>query len=56
MFDIVEHNITRGANNTLVKRAAEVCVFGPISDGVLAEIKLAKQENKPLRYFAIVKS
>jgi hypothetical protein len=31
-------------------------VFGSISDGVLAEIKLAKQLNKPIRYFRIMKS
>lgn len=31
-------------------------IFGPISDGVLAEIKLVKAMNKPIKYFKIVKS
>lgn len=31
-------------------------MFGPISDGVLEEIRLEKQEGKPIRYFAILKS
>jgi hypothetical protein len=38
----------------LVTRADEIWVFGKISDGVLAEIKLGKQMNKPIKYFKIV--
>lgn len=56
MLDTVERDIIRNANNNLVKRADEVWVFGPISDGVLEEIRLAKQEAKPIRYFAILNS
>jgi hypothetical protein len=44
------------ANNNLLKISNELWVFGSISDGVLAEIKLAKQLNKPIRYFRIMKS
>ena len=29
--------------------------FGPVSDGVLEEIRLAKKEQKPIKYFAILK-
>ena len=32
-----------------------IWVFGPISNGVLAEILLAKKENKPISYFKIQK-
>jgi len=56
MLDTVDRDTVRNANNTLVKRADELWVFGPISDGVLAEIELAKQMNKPVKYFAVVNS
>ncbi len=56
LLEAVDRDIVIEANNTLVKRADELWVFGPISDGVLAEIKLAKQLQKPIRYFAVVDS
>ena len=56
MLDTVDRDTVRNANNTLVKRADELWVFGPISDGVLTEIKLAKQMNKQVKYFAVVNS
>ena len=56
MLDTVERDTIRNANNNLVKRADETWVFGPVSDGVLAEIRLARQEGKPIRYYAILKS
>jgi len=31
-------------------------VFGQISDGVLLEIKLAKEANKPIKYFKVINS
>jgi hypothetical protein len=31
-------------------------VFGPISDGVLAEIMMVKKMKKPIKYFKIVDS
>ena len=34
----------------------ELWVFGAVSDGVLAEIILAKKNNKPVKYFEIIKS
>jgi len=37
-------------------RADELWVFGPVSDGVLAEIKLAKRLGKPIKYFKIINS
>jgi len=56
MLDTINRNIIRNANDNLVKRADELWVFGPISDGVLAEIMLAKQMNKPIKYFTIINS
>ena len=56
MLDTVDRDIIRNANNNLVKKAVEIWVFGSISDGVLEEIKLAKKENKPIKYYALLKS
>jgi len=56
MLDTVDRDLIRNANNNLVRRADQLWVFGEISDGVLAEIKLAKELEKPIRYFLIVKS
>ncbi len=56
MLDTVDRDLVRAANNSLVKRIDEIWVFGQISNGVLAEIILAKKRNKPIRYFDIIKS
>ena len=56
LTDTVKREIVRNANNNLVKMADEIWVFGPISDGVLAEIILAKKLNKKVKYFEIAKS
>jgi hypothetical protein len=56
LLDTVERDALRETNNTYVIKADEVWVFGPISDGVLAEILLAKETNKKTRYFRIEKS
>jgi len=56
MLDTIDRDKIREGNNNLIKKADELWVFGQISDGVLKEIKLAKQENKPVRYFEIVNS
>ncbi len=56
MLDTVPRDVVREANNNLLMRADELWVFGPVSDGLLAEIKLAKQLGKPIRYFTIVDS
>jgi len=56
MLDTVERDSVRNANNTIVKKSDEIWVFGPVSDGVLAEIKLAKEMKKPVKYFAVENS
>ena len=55
LTDSVSRDLIREANNNLVKRADETWVFGPVSNGVLAEIKRAKAAGKPIKYFAIEK-
>lgn len=55
MIDSVERDEIRSANNVLVGRSDELWVFGPISDGVLAEILLSKKLSITIRYFKIEK-
>lgn len=56
LLDTVERDVVRQANNSLVAAAEEIWCFGPVSDGVLAEIEMAKAAGKPIRYFAVQKS
>ena len=56
LLDTVERDTIRNANNNLVKKSDEIWVFGPVSDGVLDEIRLAKQIGKPIKYFTITNS
>lgn len=56
LTDTVKRDTVRNANNNLVKIADEIWIFGPISDGVLAEILLAKKSHKKIKYFEIIKS
>lgn len=55
LLDTVDRNLIREGNNNLVKKADEIWVFGAVSNGVLAEIKIAKEMNKPIKYFKIEK-
>lgn len=55
LLDTIDRDLVREGNNNLVKRADELWIFGPISNGVLAEIKIAKELNKPIKYFKIEK-
>lgn len=55
LLDSVDRDKVREANNALVTRADAIWVFGAISNGVLAEIQIAKDLNKPLRYFTLAK-
>lgn len=55
LLDAVPRDTVRRANNTLVARSDELWIFGDIADGVRAEIVQARQQNKPVRYFAFSK-
>jgi len=55
LLDSVDRDKVRRGNNNLVMRTDELWVFGAVSNGVLAEIQLAKIHKKPIRYFAIEK-
>lgn len=56
LLDTVDRDLVRQANNNLIRVADEMWVFGPISDGVLAEIIMVKKMRKPIKYFQIVDS
>jgi len=56
LLDTVDRDKIRESNNAIVEKAEELWVFGKISDGVLAEINLAKKSGKPIRYFEVIKS
>lgn len=56
LLDTINRDKIRKSNNELVKKADEIWIFGEISDGVAAEIQLAKKTNKPIKYFSVVDS
>src|SRR5438067_2240001 len=47
LLDTVDRDLVREGDNSLVMRSDETWVFGDVSNGVLAEIQLAKQHDKP---------
>lgn len=51
--DKVERDTVRRANNSLVQRCDRLWVFGPISNGVLAEILIAHERNIPIDFYAL---
>ena len=50
--DLVDRDLVRRANNNVLALVDEVWVFGPIADGVWAEIEYAMKLHKPLKFFA----
>jgi hypothetical protein len=55
LLDCVDRDLVRQGNNTVVSRSDQIWVFGPVSNGVLAEILQAKEQQKPVKYFTIQK-
>ena len=52
LLDSLPRNKVRLGNNNLIMRADELWVIGDIPDGVAAEIRLAKDSGKKIRYFS----
>ena len=52
LYELVDRDLVRRGNNNVVRIVDEVWVFGPIADGVLAEINYAMELRKPLRFFS----
>ena len=53
LLDTVDRSALIRANNELIRRSDELWVFGPISDGVEAEITFAKELKQPISYYII---
>lgn len=51
LLDTVDRKALISANNDLIRRSDELWVFGPISNGVAEEIKLAKSLEMSIKYF-----
>lgn len=56
ILDGAERKTIKEADNSLVSRADELWVFGPVSDGVQEEIRIAEGAGKRIRYFSIIGS
>lgn len=56
LLDTVDRDVVRQANNVVVARSDQIWIFGPISDGVLAEVIQAKAAGKVTRYFGVIDS
>jgi hypothetical protein len=54
--DTVTRESVYRANNNIVRLCDEVWTFGEISDGVLAEVKLKKEQGHPVQYLKIAQS
>src|ERR1700682_2695693 len=57
-FDFAFHgllskDIVVTANNNLIRAAAQLWMFGPVSDGALAEVLIARECGHPVRFFAV---
>lgn len=48
---VVDKSLIRVANNSLIACADELWVFGEVSDGVLAEVYLARKRSVAVKYF-----
>ena len=55
LIDKIPRDSVLFANSNFVEMSDELWVFGKISDGVFAEIKLAKKLGKPIKYFKVEK-
>ncbi len=42
LYELVDRNLVRNANNIIIKRCDELWVYGEISEGILAEIQIFK--------------
>ena len=54
MILLIEKKVVRG-NNNLIIASNEIWCFGPIADGVMAEIRLAIDLGLKIRFFTIGK-
>jgi hypothetical protein len=55
LYELVDRDLVRNANNVILSRCDELWVFGEVSDGVLVEVQAFKNAGKPVKYFDISK-
>jgi len=55
LYELVNRDLVRSGNNILLKKCDELWVYGEVSNGVLAEIKMFKELGKPIKFFDISK-
>lgn len=53
LYDLVDRDAVRAANNAVISRVDEVWAFGPVANGVAAEVVLAHEFGKKVRYFSV---
>lgn len=56
MNDMVDRDLVIRGNNNLIFLSNELWIFGPISDGVFEEVKLANCLGLKIRYFSVGKN
>lgn len=56
LMDSVDKNQVVKANNDLLTISDALWVFGPISHGVLEEIRLMKKLERHIKYFTVINS
>lgn len=56
MNDMVDRELVISANASLVGLSDEIWVFGPVADGVLAEMRMGMAQGKSIRFFSLGKT
>lgn len=51
LHDMVDRKKVMKGNARIIEASDEIWAFGPIADGVLAEIKMAMELGKPIKFF-----
>lgn len=55
LYELVDRDLVRNGNNNVLERCDELWMFGDVSDGMLAEMRMFAETGKPVRYFDISK-
>lgn len=55
LYELVDRDLVRNGNNNILERCDELWMFGDVSDGMLAEMRMFADTGKPVRYFDISK-
>src|SRR5581483_6486955 len=50
--DLVDRDLIRQANNNVLRIVDEIWTFGPIANGVWAEIEYGMELGKPIKFFS----